>query len=79
MKMPLGTEVGVGLCDIVFHVDPATFRKRLRACVHADGQHFEHILRARVTVTNKSYGQIISLQVTQKDAPVLPNLWFSWS
>ena len=31
-------------------------RKQLRACVHADGQHFEHLLRARVT--NKSYGQI---------------------
>jgi len=30
--------------------------KELRACVHADGQHFEHLLRARVT--NKSYGQI---------------------
>ena len=32
------------------------WRKRLRACVHADGQHFEHLLRAHVT--NKSYGQI---------------------
>jgi len=32
------------------------WRKQMRACVHADGQHFEHILRARVT--NKSYGQI---------------------
>jgi len=32
------------------------WRKRLRACVRADGQHFEHLLRARVT--NKSYGQI---------------------
>jgi len=32
------------------------WRKQLRACVHADGQHFEHLLRARVT--NKSYGQI---------------------
>jgi len=31
-------------------------RKQLRACVHADGQHFEHLLRARVT--DKSYGQI---------------------
>jgi len=30
--------------------------KQLRACMHADGQHFEHLLRARVT--NKSYGQI---------------------
>ena len=32
------------------------WRKQLRACVHADGQHFERLLRARVT--NKSYGQI---------------------
>ena len=32
------------------------WRKRLRACVHADGQHCEHLLR--VNVTNISYGQI---------------------
>jgi len=32
------------------------WKKQLRACVHADGQHFEHLLRARVT--DKSYGQI---------------------
>jgi len=32
------------------------WRKQLRACVHTDGQHFEHLLRPRVT--NKSYGQI---------------------
>ena len=32
------------------------WRKQLRTCVHADGQHFEHLLRA--CVTNKSYGQI---------------------
>jgi len=32
------------------------WRKQLRACVHADGQHFEHLLQARVT--DKSYGQI---------------------
>jgi len=25
------------------------WRKQLRTCVHADGQHFEHLLRARVT------------------------------
>ena len=31
-------------------------RKQLRACVHADGQHFEHLLLVRVT--DKSYGQI---------------------
>ena len=32
------------------------WRKRLRACVHADGEHFTHLLRAHVS--NKSYGQI---------------------
>jgi len=32
------------------------WRKQLRACVRADGQHFEHLLWAYVT--NKSYGQI---------------------
>jgi len=32
------------------------WRKQLRACMHADGQHFEHLLRAHVN--NKSYGQI---------------------
>jgi len=31
------------------------WRKQLRTCVHADGQHFEHLLRARLT--DKSYGQ----------------------
>jgi len=25
------------------------WRKQLRACVHAEGQHFEHLLQARVT------------------------------
>jgi len=25
------------------------WRKQVRACVHADGQHFEHLLTARVT------------------------------
>jgi len=30
-------------------------RKQLRACVHADGHHFGHLLR--VPVTNKSCGQ----------------------
>jgi len=35
------------------------WRKQPRACVHADGQHFEQLLRARVTnKTYKSYGQI---------------------
>jgi len=32
------------------------WRKQLRAFVHADGQHFEHLLLVRVT--DKSYGQI---------------------
>jgi len=32
------------------------WRKRPRACVHADGQHFGHLLSARMT--DKSYGQI---------------------
>jgi len=32
------------------------WRKQLRACMHADGQHFEQLLQA--CVTNKSYGQI---------------------
>jgi len=32
------------------------WRKRLRACVLADGQHFGHLLP--VHVTNKSYGQL---------------------
>jgi len=30
------------------------WKKQLRACVHADGQHFEHLLRVHV----KSYGHI---------------------
>jgi len=32
------------------------WRKQLRACVYADGQHFENLLPARLT--DKSYGQI---------------------
>ena len=28
IKMPLGTDVGLGLCNIVFDVDPATPRKK---------------------------------------------------
>jgi len=32
------------------------WRKRLRACLRADGQHFERVLWPRVT--DKSYGQI---------------------
>jgi len=44
--------------NVIEYIDTAIneWRKRLRACVHADGQHFEHLLRAHVT--NKSYGQI---------------------
>ena len=33
----------------VIHAAINDWRKQLRACVHADGQHFEHLLRARVT------------------------------
>jgi len=47
------------------------WRKQLRTCVHADGQHFKHLLRARVT--NESYAQI-KYKVTQNDAPLLLNL-----
>jgi len=32
------------------------WKKQLRACVHADGQHLQHLLRVRVA--NKSYRQI---------------------
>jgi len=32
------------------------WRKQPRACVHADGQHFEQLLQ--VHVTDKSFGQI---------------------
>jgi len=32
------------------------WKKQLRAYMHADGQHFEQLLQARVT--NKTYGQI---------------------
>jgi len=32
------------------------YRKQLRACMHAAGQHFEHLLPAHVT--SKSYRQI---------------------
>jgi len=28
IKMPLGTEVGLSLCDVVFDVNPATPRKK---------------------------------------------------
>jgi len=32
------------------------WRKRLRECMHADGQHYDHLLFAHVT--EKSWGQI---------------------
>jgi len=40
------------------NVDAAinVWRNQLRACMHADGQHFQHLLRAHVT--NKYYEQI---------------------
>jgi len=49
--------------------------KQLTAFVHADGQHFGHLLRARLT--NKSYGQIKYKYL--KNIPLLLNLWFSGS
>jgi len=48
-------DVWNGLQQNVTDVAINDWRKQLRACVHADGQHFEHLLQARVT--NKSYGQ----------------------
>jgi len=47
------------------------WRKQLRACVHTDGQHFEHLLW--VHVTDKSYGQI-KYKYLKKDALLLLNL-----
>jgi len=46
----------VTVCSII---DAAIneWRKQLRACMRADGQHLEHLLWARVT--DKSYGQIM--------------------
>jgi len=62
-RMNSGDELKLCLIDVCNSlrqnvVDAAIneWRKQLRACVHADGQHFEHLLR--VCVTNKSYGQI---------------------
>jgi len=49
-------EVGNSLQQNVIDAAINEWRKQLIACVRADGQHFEHILRARVT--NKSYGHI---------------------
>jgi len=49
-------EVWNGLQKNVIDAAINEWRKQLRACMHADGQHFEHLLRARVTHTR--YGQI---------------------
>jgi len=50
------TEVCNSLQQNVIDAAINEWRKQLRACVHADGQHFEYLLRARAT--NKSYEQI---------------------
>ena len=52
---------------------PSTSGESDRVCMHADGQHFEHLLWVRVT--DKSYGN--KTLVT----PLLLSLWFSgyWS
>jgi len=64
-KCRINSVDGLKLCLIDFWnslqqnvIDAAIneWRKQLRACVHADGQHFEHLLRVRVT--NRSYGQM---------------------
>jgi len=55
LKQRLG-EVWNSLLQNVIDAAINEWRKQLRACVHADGEHFEHLLR--VHVTNKSYGQI---------------------
>jgi len=34
------------------------WRKWLRACVRADGKHFEHLSLLSACVTDKSYGQV---------------------
>jgi len=47
-------------------------RKQLRACVHVGAQQFGHLLRAPVTY--KSYRQINTSTVIQKDARLLLNL-----
>jgi len=49
-------EVWNSLQQNVIDVANNDWREQLRACVHADGQHFRHLLRARVTY--KSYRQI---------------------
>jgi len=61
--MNSGDELKLRLIDVwnslqqnVIDVAINEWKKQLRACVHADGQHFEHLLR--VCVTNKSYRQI---------------------
>ena len=51
------------------------WRKQMRACVHADGQHFEHLLRT--CVTDKSYGQIKYKYLKTTLLYCMLNLWFS--
>jgi len=46
------TDVWNSLQQNVIDVAINEWRKQLRSCMHADGQHFEHLLQA--SVTNKS-------------------------
>jgi len=62
-RMNSGDELKLRLIDVwnslqqnVIDAAINDYRKQLRACVHADGQHFEYLLQARAT--NKSDGQI---------------------
>jgi len=50
------SDVWNSLQQNVIDVANNEWRKRLRACVRPNGQHFEHLLLARVT--DESYGQI---------------------
>ena len=47
----------IGVCNSLQQnvIDAAIneWRKQLRACVHADGQHFEHLVRARGIFTQQ--------------------------
>jgi len=55
-KLKLRLDVWNSLHQNVIDAAINDCRKQLRACMHADGQHFEHLLRE--WVTDKSYGQI---------------------
>jgi len=48
-------EIWNSLQQNVIHVAIDEWRKRLRACLHVDGRHFEHFCDARVT--DNTYGQ----------------------